>query len=239
MLYYNLMGQNLSGYFINLNHYCLSVNYNMGLKTNSGSDMTYVTVTGGMFTVKAEPGTQGATTRVNKVGKTVTELKLPAFEGFLKDVKLEDGKFGQQWAFYFSDEGTKYKITAGAKSKFALTLLKCFPNIDLSRKLDISLSTKKVDGVDQLGVFLKHSGSNELVPYAFTETNPNGMPAKKEVMVDGAKITDSSERTAFFNEMVIAKFGAGPAAAPTQDQEEDGDEEPTDEELAKAYDDII
>ena len=80
----------------------------MGLENRAGGN--YITILAGKFCQKVEEGTEGATTRVNKIGNTVHEKYYTSFTGKLIDIKTQDGTYGKTWNFVFQDGKDPYTL---------------------------------------------------------------------------------------------------------------------------------
>jgi hypothetical protein len=191
----------------------------MGLGTNENGK--FISIVGGRFCIRVPEGTQGAETRVNKLGKTVTEKYYDNFTGKLVGIKVTDGNYGKQWEFSFQDGGEVYKLQLGYSNSFAKNILKMLPNADLSKVMKVSPQTKvEADGTKKSSLFINQDGV--ALKHAFTKDNPNGLPQMKQVTVKGTVVWDDTDQMIFLENMVnttiIPKLGGvAVATAPVAD----------------------
>lgn len=162
---------------------------------------TYFTILDGKFSVKVDEGTEGAVTRENKEGNIVHEVYHDSFEGFLTKIDTKDGNYGKSWIFTFCDDlGEFYNLQLNYSNSFAVAFLKMLPNIDLSKKMELTPSSKMVDGKKVNSLFVKQGGVN--IKHAYTRENPNGMPDLEQKIVKGQKVWDDTDRLIFLENMV-------------------------------------
>ncbi len=174
-------------------------NYMEGLGNNSMSG-NYIGIFEGKFSQRVTKDTPGAVMRVNKIGATVYEKYYTDFTGKLIDIKVKDGAYGKQWIFVFLAGGKNYNIQFPYSNGLASSILKMLPNMDFTKLITLQPSRKEEDGVMKSSIFVKQG--NELVKYAHTKTNPNGMPYKELILVNGVTVSDYTKQLAFFEEMV-------------------------------------
>lgn len=171
----------------------------MGLEQREEGN--YITILGGRFCQRVQEGTEGAETRVNKLGKTVHEKFYDSFTGKLIDIKVKDGNYGKTWNFSFKDKEEVYILQLSYSNSFATAFLKMLPNIDLSKEMKVTPSVKEVDGKNRSSLFVNQDGV--AVKHAYTMAEPNGMPDMEQVEVKGEKIWDDTKRIAFLHNMVV------------------------------------
>lgn len=170
----------------------------MGLETRSTGN--YITILGGKLCQRVPEGTEGAITRVNKIGNTVHEKFYDSFTGRLKDISVKDGDYGKTWNFVFADKEEDYILQLSYSNSFSTALLKMLPNIDLSKEIKVSPSTKEVDGKTKSSLFINQNGV--ALKHAYTRENPNGLPDMEQVMVKGVLTWDDTKRLVFLQNMV-------------------------------------
>ena len=171
----------------------------MGLSNRTGGK--YITILNGKFCMRVDEKTVGATSRVNKVGKTVHELFYDSFTGRLVDIKTQDGSaYGKTWIFDFQDKEDVYHLQLSYSNSYATAFLKMLPNIDLTKEMQVTPSLKEVDGRNQSSLFVNQDGKP--VKHAYTKDNPNGLPPMEEITVKGQKIWDDTKRLEFLYNMV-------------------------------------
>ena len=178
------------------------VNYqtkHMGL--DNRAEGKFITILGGKFCQKVPEGTQGAVTRTNKLGKTVTEKFYDSFTGKLVGIKTQDGTYGKSWLFSFQDSGDVYHLQLSYSNSFATAFLKMLPNVDLTKEMKVQPSVKEVDGKNKSSLFINQNGQS--VKHAYTKDAPNGLPPMVQVTVKGEKIWDDTDRIEFLYQMVM------------------------------------
>jgi len=161
----------------------------------------YITILGGKFCQRVPEGTEGAKTRTNKIGNVVHEKFYDSFTGKLLDIKVQDGTYGKTWNFVFQDKEEIYTLQLSYSNSFSTAFLKMLPNIDFSKEMKVSPSTKEVDGKNKNSLFISQDGVN--LKHAFTRENPNGMPDMEQVEVKGVMVWDDTKRLAFLYDMVV------------------------------------
>lgn len=188
----------------------------MGLGNNEGG--RFVSIVGGRFCIRVPEGTAGAETRVNKLGKQVTEKYYDNFTGKLVGIRVTDGNYGKQWEFSFQDSGEIYKLQLGYTNSFAKNIIKMLPNVDLSKEMKVSPQTKvEADGTKKSSIFINQDG--KAIKHAFTKDNPNGLPPMTQVTVKGTLVWDDTDQMIFLEKMVndtiIPKLSGAVATANT------------------------
>lgn len=170
----------------------------MGLETRDGGN--YITILGGKFCQRVSEGTEGAITRVNKIGNTVHEKFYDSFTGNLIDIKVKDGEYGKTWNFVFRDKEEPYTLQLSYSNSFSTAFLKMLPNIDLTKKMRLSPSVKEVDGKNKSSLFINQDGN--ALKHAYTRELPNGMPDMEQVEIKGQMVWDDTKRLEFLQNMV-------------------------------------
>lgn len=197
----------------------------MGLeKRNKG--VRYVSIVGGEFRENLKEATPTSITRVNKNGKTVIEEPYPSLSGYLADIEVTDHKdYGKQWKITISDDGDLFVFNTSYAGNIAKSFLKMLPNFDLSNPIKLLPSMKKDDnGKDKTSLFIYQNGG--LVPYAHTKANPNGMPDRVLLKVQGADVWDYTAQIEFFQNIVentIKPTLKGEVFKNTKESEDDED----------------
>jgi hypothetical protein len=195
----------------------------MGLGTRENGK--FISIVGGRFCIRVPEGTAGAETRVNKLGKTVSEKYYDDFTGKLVDLKTTDGNYGKQWEFSFQDKGDVYKLQLGYTNSFAKNIIKMLPNADLSKEMKVTPMTKvEADGTKKSSIFINQDG--QALKHAYTKDAPNGLPPMTQVTVKGTLVWDDTDQMVFLEKMVndtiIPKLGGAvvtpaTATAPVKD----------------------
>lgn len=160
----------------------------------------FFTIYNGKFSQRVPEGTVGATSRVNKEGKTVHERYYESFTAKLIDIKTQDGNYGKNWLFSFQDGGEVFILQLPYSNSFATAFLKMLPNIDVSKEMTIEPDSKVVDGKTKSSLFVKQGGVN--IKHAYTKDAPNGLPDLEQVQVKGQMVWDDTKRIDFLYNMV-------------------------------------
>jgi hypothetical protein len=181
----------------------------MGLEQRA--EGKFITILGGKFCQRVQEGTEGATVRTNKLGKTVHEKYYDSFTGKLVGIKVgEDRGYGKSWNFSFRDKEDVYTLQLPYSNNFATAFLKMLPNIDLSKEMKVTPDTKEVDGKTKSSLFINQDGAS--IKHAYTKESPNGMPDMEQLTVKGQLVWDDTKRIEFLHNMVMTtilpKLGA-------------------------------
>ena len=174
----------------------------MGLKQNDGGN--YITIYNGKFTQRVPDDTEGAVSRVNKLGKLVYEKYYDSFVGKLVSIKTQDGDYGKSWLFSFKDGKDLYHLQLSYSNSYATAFLKMLPNIDLTKEMKVSPQVKEVDGKKKSSLFVNQNGVS--IKHGYTKDNPNGIPQMEQVTVKGQLVWDDSKILVFLEEMVKEKI---------------------------------
>ncbi len=175
----------------------------MGLNNRTGGK--FITIYDGKFTQKVPAGTEGAISRVNKLGKEVTEMYYDSFTGKLVDIKTKESTdYGKSWEFILSSDDETYTLTLGYSNGLAKALLKMLPNINLEEEFTLSPSKKMVDGKEKTSLFVNQGG--QVVKHSFTRENPNGMPEMVLIKVKGVDTWDDTAQLEFLQNIVNETF---------------------------------
>ena len=170
----------------------------MGLEQRTGGN--YITILGGKLCQRVSEGTEGAVTRVNKIGNTVHEKFYDSFTGKLIDIKVQDGDYGKTWNFVFKDKEEPYTLQLSYSNSFSTAILKMLPNVDLTKDIKLSPSVKEIDGKNKSSLFINQDG--KALKHAYTRDVPNGMPPMEQITVNGVLVWDDTKRLVFLQEMV-------------------------------------
>lgn len=171
----------------------------MGLNTREEGN--FITILGGKFSQKVPEGTPGATTRTNKKGKIVHEKYYDNFTGKLVGIKTQDGEYGKSWIFSFKDKEEVYNLQLSYSNSFATAFLKMLPNIDLTKEMKVSPSTKMdAEGKNKSSLFVNQDGV--ALKHAYTREVPNGMPDMEQITAKGVLVWDDTKRLSFLYNMV-------------------------------------
>ena len=171
----------------------------MGL--DNRSEGKFITILGGKFCQRVQEGVEGAKQRTNKLGDVVWEKFYDSFTGHLVSIKVQDGTYGKTWNFGFQDKGEIYTLQLSYSNSFATAFLKMLPNVDLSKEMKVSPSTKEVDGKNRSSLFINQDGV--ALKHAYTKDAPNGLPPMEQITVKGVLVWDDTKRIEFLHNMVM------------------------------------
>lgn len=166
----------------------------------------YIGIYKGKFVQRVQQTTEGAIARVLEkgpnAGKTVYELYHDEFTGKLIGISTNDGKgYGKQWDFAFRDAEEVYHLNLPYSNSFAKNFLKILPNVDLTKEMKVSPSTKEVDGKNKSSLFVNQDGV--ALKHAYTKDAPNGLPQMVQVKVKGELVWDDTDMLEFLHNMVM------------------------------------
>ena len=182
----------------------------MGLEQRA--EGKFITILGGKFCQRVPEGTDGATQRLNKVGKTVWEKYYDSFTGYLVSIKIQDSDYGKTWNFGFKAGDELYTIQLSYSNSFATAFLKTLPKVDLSKPMKLSPSVKDVDGKNRSTLFVNQD--DKALKHAYTKEAPNGLPNMEQLTVKGQLVWDDTKRIEFLRAMVekdiLPKLGQAP-----------------------------
>lgn len=205
----------------------------MGLQNRDSA--TYLSFNAdGKLVQKVPSTTPGAVARINKLSKQVYEIFHDQLVGEIKDVSLDDSEYGLQWKVNMIDGDDRFIVTMGFNSNYAKSFLKMFPNIDLSKPVTLSPASKEEDGDKKVSLFIYQDG--KLVPYAFTNTNPNGMP-ERVLLKDpktGKDVWSYADQMRWLGNKAFDKIGKSAIT----DEQLATSEKPVDDGKAKSLDDF-
>ena len=170
----------------------------MGLDNRQSGN--YITILQGKFCQRVPEGTEGATTRTNKIGNVVHEKFYDSFTGKLTDIKVQESTYGKTRNFIFKDKEEPYTLQLSYSNSFSTAFLKMLPNIDLTKEMKVSPSVKEVDGKNKSSLFVNQNG--QPLKHAYTMDAPNGMPNMEQVTVKGVLQWDDTKRLEFLQNMV-------------------------------------
>ncbi len=188
----------------------------MGLTKNNAGEGVYLNISDGKIVrIHKTAITDVTETRITKTGKTVHEEKFSTLTGFLRSMKTEENEWGIQWRIVMEDEDGKYWLSVGDNSRYATSLLKALPNINLDKKvrimpwsmIDKKDATKKITGItcyqgDDVDCTVK---VEKILPY-YTKETPNGLPEMKQIKINGKMAWDSTDMNDFLKKQVELKF---------------------------------
>jgi hypothetical protein len=170
----------------------------MALENREGGN--FITIFDGKFCQRVPAGTEGAKTRVNKLGTTVHEKFYDSFTGKLVGIRTQDGSYGKSWVFDFQDGGEVYHLQLSYSNSMATAFLKMLPNVDLTKEMKVSPSVKMDGDKKRSSLFVNQNGT--AIKHAYTKDAPNGMPDMEQIMVKGAPVWDDTKRLVFLQNMV-------------------------------------
>jgi len=180
----------------------------MALKENTGSvSRTYLTI------------------REGKVARKDGEnWKLyDSIEGTIDELSTRENKFGEQELCINMHDGLdNYQLQLKQNGSYFRAFASMAQNITPGGRIEFIPVLKEENGRKNVGLILKQDG--QIVKWAHTKSNPNGMP-EPEVMTkkSGEKIYDWSERDAFLVDKVNelnARISSN-VAQPVQEEQDD------------------
>lgn len=176
----------------------------MGLG-NSGSGKTYVQVVDGKLAIRTNKGADGAVERVLtkgvNEGKLIYEQHFQFIDGKITGLTYEvKPVFGASIKVEIDD---KYIVSVPFKSSMKRNLVSQLPNIDFSLPLRINVFLDKENA--KKNVMLVYQ-NNEMVKFAHTKTDPNGLPQPVETIILGEKKLDYTKVEEFLYNVLMAQI---------------------------------
>jgi hypothetical protein len=153
-----------------------------------------------------------STQRTTKTGKVVNEVFFRDVSGLIKKIEEKTTDFGRLLSLTVSDGDDKYIIDMNFSSRYASSLLRCFPNLDLTKDVKIMPwemndkqdATKKITGIT---CYQDDGGWAKILP-GHTKDNPNGLPPMVKVKVKGQEVWDDSEMMVFLFSNAVSKLNS-------------------------------
>lgn len=174
---------------------------------NANEYATYLTIGEGKIVKRVSEPTAKSKSRTTKEGKLVHEEFYDSVSGFILSVTVDEHEqYGKSWVINIKDDsGTEYKLKVGYSSGYAQAFLKVFPNVNLTKPVEIVPSMKVMpDGKKKASMFIMQGGT--WLKHYYTRENPNGLPELQKIKVKGKETWDDSDRMEFFEKMVINKM---------------------------------
>jgi hypothetical protein len=120
--------------------------------------------------------------------------------GKLVGIKTKDSEWGKQWLFSFQDKGDVYILQMPYSNGLATAFLKMLPNVDVTKEMKVTPSTKEIEGKKRSSIFINQDGV--AIKHAYTKDNPNGLPEWEQVVIKGQPVGDNTKQLAFLQAMV-------------------------------------
>lgn len=161
----------------------------------------YFNIVEGKLTIRVPEGTPNALTRVNKIGKTVHEVKHDSFTGKIASITTSDSPYGKNWEIDFkANDESIWTLQLGYSSSFAKALLKKLPNINLQEEMTVSPFSGEIDG-KKISTITVYQNGVKIEPF-YNKENPNGLPQMELITVKGVETWDDTKQLKFLEEMV-------------------------------------
>lgn len=177
----------------------------MGLNEGQGRS-NYLSVSDGKIAKRTNEDDPKAVKQTNKEGKVRYERHYKSIDGKVVGIEKKATPYGDRLAITIKD-GEDYILEMPYDSRYAGSFIKCIPNIDFSKKLTFNPWMKEVTENGQVkkrtALFLKHEGSEDNIPSAFTREAPNGMPELEQVTFKGKTEWDNTKQLAFFDQLLV------------------------------------
>lgn len=177
----------------------------LGLSNGSSSNGRIVSIVLGSFRIKVPEGTEGAVTRENKEGKVVNELIFSELSGYIKNIVMEDTKYGQQVKFTIQADKT-YTLSTGYSDGLTSSIFKMLPNVDPTQPVTFTV-TRKMDDVKKKEITSIFMSQNDApVKWYYTKAEPNGLPPFEKIMVKGKEQWDNTVQLQFLWDNAVLGF---------------------------------
>lgn len=161
----------------------------------------YFNIVEGKLTIRVPEGTPNALTRVNKIGKTVHEVKHDSFTGKIASITTSVSPYGKNWEIDFkANDESIWTLQLGYSSSFAKALLKKLPNINLDQEVTVSPFSGEIDN-KKISTITVYQNGTKVEPF-YNKENPNGLPQMELITVKGVETWDDTKQLKFLEEMV-------------------------------------
>lgn len=200
----------------------------------------YFNIVEGKLTIRVPEGTPNALTRVNKIGKTVHEVKHDSFTGKIASITTSVSPYGKNWEIDFkANDESIWTLQLGYSSSFAKALLKKLPNINLDQEMTVSPFSGEIDN-KKISTITVYQNGTKVEPF-YNKENPNGLPQMELITVKGVETWDDTKQLQFLEEMVNTTMkGINPEKKPLPPQTiEEMEEAMKDTEVDPKNDDLL
>jgi hypothetical protein len=158
----------------------------MALGKRQNANTVFLNIVGGKITQRVNKDTEGAKERIlakgPKAGTPVYELEHDFVSGKIVHCEIKESDYGDQIELKLRDGDDFYVLTVNWDyARLRDAIVKRLPNIDVAKPVEISCFPDREDG--QPAFFIRQDG--EVVKYAFTRDNPNGLPEPTKKVVKG------------------------------------------------------
>lgn len=179
---------------------------------NYGDGGVFLSVADGKLVRSFKEKNDNTEERITKTGKLVHEQKFDFIVGKFTDLKTRENEYGKQYILTVIAEGKKFLLNISYSSRYATSLLKCLPNLDIEKEvklqpwamIDKNDPTKKVTGIT-----LWQDG--EKIAPLYTRDTPHGLPQMVQVKLKGKMVWDSTDMDAFLENASMKLFKNEPA----------------------------
>lgn len=170
----------------------------------------YYSMSGGLVVRQFKEATEFSKTRINKNGKTVHEEFYEYISGIITGITTKESpEFGRFWIITMNDDGDEFILQLNYSSGYTNAFLKCLPNVDLKKKVQLIPKVSIEDGGKKKATMFVNQGG-KAIKWFYTKDNPNGIPELKSKPGKGAMkgktIWDDSDIMEFLEEMVTTKI---------------------------------
>lgn len=174
-------------------------------KLNSETNIHWLTIANGAIIKKVDEGTQGATPRINKLGKTIYEKHYASMVGRIKNITVETNKFDQkEIRVCIVDSKNTAVLTINWDSSYGRSFLKQIFNVDLTKNIIFSPWQKLGEDGKKISRLYLSYGKGQNVEMSY----PKGTPEVEWLDVKGKKVADTKSQILFEThiESLLMKF---------------------------------
>ena len=167
----------------------------MGLNKNNNNGK-FLGITNGKISLRVPEGTEGAVERETKNGDTVYEEYFDSVSGYIVGGGVERKKIGdntiEQVTVKIKDsDGDHFTLNIPWASRVRDSFIKVLPNLDVSKQVEIVVfPSKNAKDKGRPVLIVKQDGSK--VDWAYSRTEPNGLPQPTKRTVKGIETWDFS-----------------------------------------------
>lgn len=183
-----------------------------GLKNRSESKTYWVTPSGGKMTLSSKEKRDGYVfktfTGSDKKEYSKWVLEFDQLAGYITDVRTADTDYGKRWEVVVEIDDETYILCFKYSSGYSKSFLNQFPNIDLTKPVEVSASYEEAkDDKPQNAALWVRQGTgvkSDWVGFKYSKDNPGDRPDLEELTVKGEKVLDDTKRLAFHEKEVTA-----------------------------------
>ncbi len=180
----------------------------MGFETRK-TNTSFWTIMMGSLVKKVTGDTPGSKERTNKNGDTIFEVFEEAFTGTLKNIKVEEKKFGEVFEMTFGDGGSDVQVSFNVYSQYGRDFMLKLPELDLNKEFTLRPYDFEPEGKRRVGISIIQDGDK--VDKYWSKEKPGKKPDWVETegkgKDKGKTIWNNDDEMEYLKEAAMKKFG--------------------------------